>query len=135
MRALAASVRDAVEGAARAADRASGDVYNSGAALSEEALEGFLVEVGGSREVRRVDVAPAEIPEPLKARWFYGEDPLALVACFHRDGRLAELFRRVGVAAFKGLGDVVVWEICADGGGAGALAAALGAAWFQGRGA
>jgi hypothetical protein len=38
------------------------------------------------------------------------------------------------VAAFKGLGEVVVWELCADGGGAGALAAALGAAWFRGRG-
>jgi hypothetical protein len=134
MRALAAPVRDALEGAARAVDRASGDVYNSGAALSEEALEAFLAEVDGDREVRRVDVAPADVPEALKGRWFYGEDPLALVACFHPDGRLAELFRRVGVAAFKGLGDVVVWEICDGGGGAGALAAALGAAWFEARG-
>jgi hypothetical protein len=135
MRALAAPVRDAVEAAARAADRASGDVYNSGAAVSEEALEAFLAEVNGAREIRRVDVAPADIPEPLKGRYFYGEDPLALVACFHADGRLTELFRRVGSAAFKGLGDVVVWEICEDGGGAGALAAALGAAWFEARGA
>jgi hypothetical protein len=34
------------------------------------------------------------------------------------------------VAAFKGLGDVVVWELCADGGGPGALAQALGASWL-----
>jgi len=131
MRALAAPVRDAVEAAARAGER-SGDVYNGGAALSEEALEAFLAEVGRSREVRRVDLAPEDVPEQLRARFYYGEDPLPLVACFHPDGRIAELFRRVGVAAFKGLGDVVVWELCADGGGAGALAAALGAAWFRG---
>jgi hypothetical protein len=110
----------------------AGDVYNSGAALSEEALEAFLAEVGPAREVRRLDLSPADVPEALRARFYYGEDPLALVACFHRDGRIAELFRRVGVAAFKGMGDVVVWELCADGGGAGALAAALGAAWFRG---
>jgi hypothetical protein len=131
MRALAAAVRDAVEGAARAGERA-GDIYNSGAALSGEALEAYLAEAVRTRAVRRVDLAPAEIPEALRARFFYGEEPLALVACFHADGRLAELFRRVGVAAFKGLGDVVVWELCADGGGAGALAAALGVAWFRG---
>jgi hypothetical protein len=131
MRALAAPVRDAVEGAARAPERASGDVYNSGAALSEQALEAFLAEVGPAREVRRVDVAPGDVPETLRTRYFYGDEPLALVACFHPDGRLAELFRRVGVAAFKGLADVTVWELCEDGGGPGALAAALGAAWFK----
>jgi len=134
MRALATAVRTAVEGAARGRDR-SGDVYNSGAAVSEEALEAFLGEIGRTREVRRVDVAPGDVPEALRARWYYGDDPLAFVACFHRDGRVAELFRRVGVAAFKGLGDVVVWELCADGGGAGALAAALAPAWLGARGA
>ncbi len=132
MRALAAAVRDAVEGAARGGDRA-GDVYNSGAALSEEALEAFLAEVGRTREIRRVGVAPGEIPEACRARFFYGDGPLAIVACFRPDGRIAELFRRVGVAAFKGMGDVVVWELCPDGGGAGALAAALGPAWFRAR--
>ena len=134
MRALGTAVRAAVEGAARGGDR-SGDVYNSGAAVSEEALEAFLGEIGRTREVRRVDVAPGDVPEALRARWYYGDDPLAFVACFHRDGRVAELFRRVGVAAFKGLGDVVVWELCADGGGAGALAAALAPAWLGARGA
>ncbi len=131
MRALAAAVRDGVEAAARGGERA-GDVYNSGAAVSEEALGAFVTEVGHAREVRRVALDPEQIPETLRERFFYGEERLTLVACFHRDGRLAELFRRVGVAAFKGLGEVVVWELCADGGGAGALAAARGAAWFRG---
>jgi hypothetical protein len=133
MRALAAPVRDGVEAAARATER-SGDVYNSGAALSEEALEAFLAEVGRTRVVRRVTVPPEGVPDALRARFFYGDGPLALVACFHPDGRIAELFRRVGVAAFKGLGGVVVWELCADGGGPGALASALGAGWFREKG-
>ena len=131
MRALAAPVRDAIEAAARAGERA-GDVYNCGAAVSEEALVAFVAEVGRAREVRRIALDPERIPEALRARFFYGEERLALVACFHPDGRVAELFRRAGVAAFKGLGDVVVWELCGDGGGPGALAAARGAAWFRG---
>lgn len=131
LRALAAPVRDGVEAAARAGSE-EGDVYNSGAALSEEALEAFLAEVGGARVIRRVTLAPEHVPEPLRARFFYGEGAIPLVACFHRDGRLAELFRRVGTAAFKGLGAVVVWELCAEGGGPGALAGALAAGWFRG---
>jgi len=133
MRTLAAAVREALERVARDGER-PGDIYNSGAALSAEALEAYLAEVGAAREVRRTELAPAEIPEPLRARWYYGEEPLSLVACFRKDGRVGELFRRVGAAAFKGLGDVVVWELCADGGGPGALAQALGPAWFRSKG-
>jgi hypothetical protein len=44
------------------------------------------------------------------------------------------MFRRVGTAAFRGLGHVAVWELCADGGGPGALAAVLGPAWAKGGG-
>jgi len=124
MRALAAPVRDGLEAAARAGER-RGDIYNSGAALSEEALEAYVAEIGDSRVVRRIDLPLDRIPEGLRARWFFGEEPLALVACLHPDGRVGELFRRVGTAGFKGLGVVVVWELCDDRGGAGALALAL----------
>jgi hypothetical protein len=130
MRALAAAVREALEEAARDGER-PGDVYNSGAALSAEALEAYLAEAGPARRVRRIELSPADVPEALRARWWYGDEPLSLVACFGKDGRVADLFRRVGAAAFKGLGDVVVWELCADGGGPGALAHALGAAWLR----
>lgn len=126
MRALAAPAREGLEAAARAGERA-GDIYNSGAALSEEALEAYLAEVGDTRTVRRIDLPVEGIPEAMRARWYFGEEPLALVACSHPDGRVAELFRRVGTAAFKGLGDVIVWELCDDRGGAGALALALAA--------
>jgi hypothetical protein len=55
-----------------------------------------------------------------------------LVACFLPGGRMAELYRRVGRAAFKGLGDVVTWELCDEEGGAGALAQHFGPRWFKG---
>ena len=126
MRALAGPVREGLEAAARAGERA-GDIYNSGAALSEEALEAFLAEIQGARTVRRLDLPLEAIPEPMRARWYFGDEPLALVACARPDGRVTELFRRVGTAAFKGLGDVVVWELCDDRGGAGALAEAIAA--------
>jgi len=131
MRALAAPVRDGLEAAARVQGERPGDIYNSGVAISEEALEAYLAEVGETRVVRRIDLPTGEIPEPLRARWFFGEDPLTLVVCFHSDGRIADLFRRVGRAAFKGLGGVVVWELCEEAGGPGALAQALGPLWFR----
>jgi hypothetical protein len=129
MKALSAPVRDALESAAREDDR-PGDVYNSGAALSEEALEAFLAEVEGAREIRRVVVEPGDVPEGLRARWFYGDDAQDLVACW-QGGRVTELFRRVGPASFKGLGRVVVWELCADEGAPAALAAALVGQWLR----
>ena len=112
------------------AERA-GDIYNSGTALSEEALEAFLDEVARARVVRRVDLSPRDVPEHLRTFFWFGAEPQALLACFHPDGRLAELFRRVGTAAFKGLGGVVVWELCAEGGGPAALGKALGPGWFS----
>lgn len=134
VRALAPAVRDALDAAARARGERAGDVYNCGVALSEDAVSAFLAEVDGRRTVRRVEVELAAIPEALRDRWFFGAEPLSLVACLHPDGtgRVAELFRRVGVAAFKGVGEVAVWELCDEGGAPGALAGALGASWLRG---
>lgn len=132
MRALAAPVREALEAAAREPVERPGDIYNSGTALSEEALEAFLAEVEGHRVVRRVELAPEEVPEPLRAFFYFGAEPQSLVICFSDDGKVRELFRRVGRAAFKGLGGVTVWELCADGGGPAALCAALAPGWFAG---
>jgi hypothetical protein len=131
MRLLSAPARDALQSAARDDPDRAGDIYNSGAALSEEALEAFLTEVQRTRDVRRVTLPPEKIPEELKARWFFGDGPQELVVC-GEGARVLELFRRVGRASFKGLGDVVVWELCSEVGGPGALAAALGASWIRG---
>ena len=131
MRLLSGPAREALRAASQDDPDEPADIYNSGAALSEEALEVFLAEVGRARDVRRLTVPPERIPEELKARWFFGEGPQDLVVC-GRGNRVEEMFRRVGRASFKGLGGVVVWELCAETGGPGALAAALGTSWFKG---
>jgi len=110
-----------------------GEIYNSGAALSEEALTAFLAEVGDRRVIRRVELDPADVPEEARADWFYGSERQSLVICSHPDGRVGELFRRVGRAAFKGLGGVTVWELCAEQGGPAQLVRLLGRSWFQER--
>jgi hypothetical protein len=133
MRAVARPVRRALEAAARAEDEGAGDVYNAGAALSEEALTAWIAAVEAKRTVRRVELDPAEIPEALASRWWFGADPVSLVVTFHPDGRPAEMFRHVGRAWFKGLGDVPIWEIAADTGGPAALFQAMAAAWRGGR--
>ena len=131
MRTLSPPVREALESAARAAGaERPGDVYNGGAALSEEALQAFLADVEGERTVRRVELEPESVPDALRSRWYFGDEPLSLVACFGPDSRVAELFRRVGPAAFKGMAGVTIWELCAEDGGPGALCDALGASWL-----
>ena len=133
MRAVAKPVRRALEAAARAEDEGAGDVYNAGAALSEEALTAWLTAVGTKRTVRRVEIDPAELPAEISQRWWFGDGPASLVVTFHTDGRPAEMFRQVGRAWFKGLGDVPIWEIAADTGGPAALFQAMRAAWLDGR--
>ena len=129
MKRLSAPVREGLAAAAGQDAERAGDIYNSGTAVSEEALEAFLAAVARTRQVRRVTVELADIPEALRARWYYGEAPLELVAC-SQGRRVLELFRRVGRAAFRGMGEVVVWELAADEGGPAALASALGERWF-----
>lgn len=131
MRHVAGPVRAALEAASKLEGDAAGDIYNSGIALSEESLQAWLSEIASARVVRRLDLSPESIPEELRRRWFFGSEPLNLVACFHGDGRPAELYRRVGHAAFKGLGDVVAWELCDEAGGPGALMQRLGPQWLR----
>lgn len=132
MRAVAKPVRRALEAAARAEDEGAGDVYNAGAALSEEALTAWLAAVGGKRTVRRVEIDPRELPGELTRAWWFGAGPESLVVTFHTDGRPAEMFRYVGRAWFKGLGDVPIWEIASDTGGPAALFQAMRATWLDG---
>jgi hypothetical protein len=131
MRHVAAPVRAALEAASKLDGEGAGDIYNSGIALSEDSLQAWLGEVASERVVRRLDLVPGAIPEELRRRWFYGTEPLNLVACFQSDGRTGELFRRVGRAVFKGLGEVVAWELCDEEGGPGALLQRLGPQWFR----
>lgn len=134
MRALSPSLHEALEAVARGetAER-PGDIYNGGAALSEEALSAFLAEVGEERTVRRLEILPEEIPDDLRNRFYFGDEPISLVACFAGEDRVRELFRRVGQAAFKGMAEVTVWELCADEGGPRALSRALAPGWWRTR--
>jgi hypothetical protein len=130
MRAVAKPVRRSLEAAARAEDEGSGDVYNAGAALSEEALAAWLEAVGPKRTVRRVELDPGEIPAEIAASWWFGGAPESLVVTFLPDGRPAEMFRHVGRAWFKGLGEVPIWEIAAETGGPAEIFRALRTAWL-----
>ncbi len=130
MRAVAKPVRRGLEAAARAEDEGAGDVYNAGAALSEESLSAWLASMGDRRIVRRVELDPADVPQEVGAQWWFGTGPESLVVTFHADGRPAEMFRHVGRAWFKGLGEVPIWEIAADTGGPAAIFQAMRAAWL-----
>ena len=130
MKAVAAPVREALEAAARADEDSGGDIYNAGAALSEEALGAFLEAVTRTRTVRRVEFDAAEVPAELSRRYWYGSGPQSLIVTFHPDGRPAELFRQAGRASFKGLGEVGVWEIAADVGAPAALFHAMRERWL-----
>jgi Arc/MetJ family transcription regulator len=132
MRAVAKPVRRALEAAARAEDEGSGDVYNAGAALSEEALTAWIEAMGPRRTVRRVELDPSEVPADVAARFWFGSAPASLVVTFHPDGRPAEMFRHVGRAWFKGLGEVSIWELAADVGAPAELFRALRARWLGG---
>lgn len=131
LQAAAGPVREALAEAARGlGSEEPGELYNAGAALSQEALDAFRAAVRQARMVREVVLDPAAVPEELRARFFYGSAPQPLVATFHSDGRPAELFRRAGRAAFKGLADVPVWEV-GTGPAAEALVRAMGLSWLQ----
>jgi hypothetical protein len=131
LQAASAPLRRALEEASRGlGPEEPGELYNSGAAMSQEALDAYLLAARSQRVVRETVLVPEAIPEALRARFFFGSQPQALVVAFHRDGRPAELFRRAGRAAFKGLGTVPVWEIC-SGPGATALCQALAPGWLR----
>ncbi|GEJ59381.1 hypothetical protein [Anaeromyxobacter diazotrophicus] len=133
LRALGPPVRDAVLRAAQPDGGGPGQIYNGGAALSEEALTAFLDAVKEARQLRRVVLRPEAIPAALASRFFYGEAPLELVATFDAGHAPRELFRRVGDAEFKGLGAVAVWELGADQGGPAELFRHFARAWLEGR--
>jgi hypothetical protein len=132
MKAVAAPVREALEAAARTDDEGSGDIYNAGAALSEEALTAFLDAVARTRTVRRVEFDPGDVPEDLARRYWFGSGTQSLIVTFHLDGRPAELFRQAGRAWFKGLGEVGVWEIAAEVGAPASLFRAMRERWLGG---
>jgi hypothetical protein len=132
MRALGEPVKQALEKAV-SEDR-PGDIYNAGAAFSDEALLAFQEAAGDRRVFRKIDLQPGELHPNIQRRFFFPPTPVRLLASFQAFGTLAELFRYVGKVMFKGLersGGIGVWELVDEAGVGALLAEHHAAQWFK----
>jgi hypothetical protein len=114
MRALAGPIHQLIEELGRTPEGAAGEIYNGGAALSQEALVAYQEACGATRIFREREVDPASLHPELHARFFLAPEPLQLILGYSADEKLVEVFRYVGRALFKGLeaqGGVRVWEL------------------------
>lgn len=97
-----------------------GELYNGGAAISEEALEAWIAARGDELRTVRLDVPVASLHPHLRQKYFFPADPIRLVACAPRGTQgLEELFVFQGRVLFKGFeatGGLGVWEIIDQGG-------------------
>jgi hypothetical protein len=130
---VAPALRDALDAAVKAGEGAAGDIYNNGAALSEPAMLAYLDSRAADLTVRRVAMKRDQVPLDIRDKWFFMPGAIQLVVTFTHDGKPLDLFRFAGKAAFKGLADVPVWELCAATDAPAALLKELGAGWFKGQ--
>src|SRR5690606_32227689 len=97
-----------------------GELYNGGAAISEEALEAWIAARGDELRTARLDVPVASLHPQLRQKYFFPADPIRLVACAPRGSNgLEELFVFQGRVLFKGFettDGLGVWEIIDQGG-------------------
>jgi hypothetical protein len=118
MNLLQTQVRAWLEEAGHVQDTGAGEIYNAGAALSEEALAAFEEAMGGRRLFQKLEVLQESLAEEIRQRYFFPPGLIRLQIAFHPDGRIAELFRFAGKAMFKGLeksGGIGVWELLTEG--------------------
>ena len=97
------------------AQAAGGDIYNGGAALTEEALAAYLEARGDDDQVLRRELPVQALHPALLDRFVVPQTQLQLVCLVGRSSMsLLELFVYAGRALFKGLekrGGLGVWEI------------------------
>lgn len=97
-----------------------GELYNGGAAISEEALDAWIAARGDELRTVRLDVPVASLHPQLRQKYFFPADPIRLVACAPPGANgLEELFVFQGRVLFKGFeatGGLGVWEILDQGG-------------------
>jgi hypothetical protein len=115
---LSGAVRDFVARlASQDVSEDRGDIYNGGAALSEEALKAYVEARGGEVVFLKRDVEVASLHPALRERFVFPMPSLKLVlALFPAAQGLHELFVFVGRALFKGFerqGGLGVYEIVA----------------------
>jgi hypothetical protein len=94
-----------------------GDIYNGGAALSEEALKAYVQARGGERIFMRRDVAVEALHPELRERFIFPMSSLRLLLAVSPSTQaLVQLFVFVGRALFKGFekqGGLGVYEMVA----------------------
>jgi hypothetical protein len=94
---------------------AGGDIYNGGAALSEEALDAWLASRARFRTVVRRDLEVTGLHPEIQAAFVFPLQHLQLVLVAETEtGQLTDLFVYSGRALFKGLekrGGLGVWEL------------------------
>jgi hypothetical protein len=94
-----------------------GDIYNGGAAISEDALKAFIEARGSEFEFLRREVQVADLAPPLQERFVFPNPSLRLVMAIASEGQaLRHLFVFVGRALFRGLekqGGLGVYEMIA----------------------
>jgi len=92
-----------------------GDIYNGGAALSEEALRAYVRARGGELTFLRRHLPVASLHASITERFVFPMQTLRLVAAVAPDGQsLHELYVHVGRALFKGFektGGLGVYEM------------------------
>jgi hypothetical protein len=94
-----------------------GDIYNGGAAISEDALKAFIEAKGKEVEFLRREIRAADLAPPLQERFVFPSPVLRLVMAVSPDAQtLLHLFAFVGRALFRGLekqGGLGVYEMVA----------------------
>ena len=112
---LQGSVRQFVAALAQDRGGSTGDIYNGGAALSEEALRAYLSARDGELLFLRRRVSVSALHASIVERFVFPMDTLQLVAAVEPGAQsLHELYVHVGRALFKGFektGGLGVYEI------------------------
>ena len=117
-KALAALVRPFVARlASEAMDDDRGDIYNGGAAVSDDALKAYVQARGGELVFLRRDVRVGDLATPIRDRFVFPHGTLRLVLAVSPDAaKLQQLFVYVGRALFRGFekqGGLGVYEMIA----------------------
>jgi class 3 adenylate cyclase len=116
---LQRSVRQFVAGLAQGGGGSTGDIYNGGAALSEEALRAYVTARDGEFLFLSRRVSVSALHASIVERFVFPMDTLQLVAAVEPGAQaLHELYVHVGRALFKGFektGGLGVYEIIPPG--------------------
>jgi hypothetical protein len=116
---LQRSVRQFIANLGRGRGDATGDIYNGGAALSEEALRAYVTARDGELLFLSRRVSVSALHASIVERFVFPMDTLQLVAAVEPGAQaLQELYVHVGRALFKGFektGGLGVYEVIPPG--------------------